>query len=155
MKRLSIIALMMFFSHSALAGGALSELELKEKAQAFINAKNARQQPGSTEQDVDDFISLLADDFVDEHVKFKVTVTDKSELRQGMVAKLKDKIYFSNVKIEEMMIGRNVVFVKFTEHAKGKPAHLDRAIEYTATNIISLEFNEDGLIKHIRRHHGL
>lgn len=155
MKRFSIIPLMIFFSHSAFAGGALSEAELKTKAQAFINAKNARQQPDSTEQDVDYLISLLADDFVDEHVKFKVTVSDKSELRQGMVAKLKDKIYFSNIKIEEMMIGRNVVFVKFTEHAKGKPAHLDRVIEYTASNIMSLEFNEDGLIKHIRRYHGL
>jgi hypothetical protein len=37
---------------------------------------------------------------------------------------------------------------------KVKPAHLDKTIEYSKTNIVSLEFNESGLVKHIRRHHG-
>ncbi len=133
----------------------LSEQALVDKTEAFIAAKNARQQPKSNEADVDHFISFLADDFVDEHVKFNVTVTQKSELRKGMVAKLQDEIHFSNIDILQMMVGRNVVFVKFKEHAKGRPAHLDKAIEYTAVNIMSLEFNDEGLITHIRRHHGL
>jgi len=37
---------------------------------------------------------------------------------------------------------------------KVKPAHLDKTIEYNKTNIVSLEFNGSGLVKHIRRHHG-
>lgn len=66
---------------------------------------------------------------------------------------MKDNVIFSEIKIDEMMFGRNVVFVKYTEHAKVKPSHMDKVIEYTSTNIMSLEFSGDGLIKHIRRHH--
>ena len=132
-----------------------TEQELISKASAFIDAKNARQQPDTTEADIDHFISLLADEFVDEHIKFNVTVTDKANLRQGMVNKLNDKVYFSKITVNEMMVGANVVFVKYTEHAKVRPSHLDKDIEYTATNLMSLEFDEQGKIKHIRRHHGL
>jgi hypothetical protein len=70
-----------------------------------------------------------------------------------MIAKMKDKVIFSEIKIEQMMTGRNVVFVKYTEHAKVKPSHMDKVVEYTSTNIMSLEFDDTGLIKHIRRHH--
>ncbi|WP_240704513.1 hypothetical protein [Pseudoalteromonas sp. MEBiC 03607] len=52
------------------------------------------------------------------------------------------------------MVDANVVLVKMTESGKVKPAHLDKTIKYNKTNIISLEFNQLGLIKHIRRHHG-
>ncbi|MEL6948795.1 MAG: hypothetical protein AAGM16_01550 [Pseudomonadota bacterium] len=52
------------------------------------------------------------------------------------------------------MNGRNVVFIKYVESAKVKPAHFDEVIEYTSTNIVSLEFDAQGLIKHLRRHHG-
>ena len=32
-----------------------------------------------------------------------------------------------------------------TEKGKVKPSHLDKTIEYTSTNIVSLEFDDDGL----------
>ncbi|WP_226877136.1 hypothetical protein [Microbulbifer hainanensis] len=151
-----VLAIVLLLSMSTIAVGkeTLSEAVLKQKAEAFIQAKNARQQPGTTEKDIDHFISFLADDFMDEHVKFNVTVTDKAELRKGMIFKMKDKVFFSDIKIDQMMFGRNVVFVKYTEHAKVKPSHMDKVVEYTATNVMSLEFNDEGLIKHIRRHHG-
>lgn len=149
------IWLMSFFliSIGATASDLMSENELKIRAEAFIQAKNARQQPDTTIEDIDHFIAFLADEFIDEHLKFNVTTTSKKDLRQGMIDKMKDEVFFSEIKIEDMMIGRNVVFVKYTEHAKVKPSHLDKAIEYTSTNIISLEFDGNGLIKHIRRHH--
>ena len=71
-----------------------------------------------------------------------------------MLRKLEDEVFYSRIEIDQLMIGRNVVFVKYTESAKVKPSHLDEVIEYSSTNIVSLEFNEQGLIKHIRRHHG-
>ena len=154
MKFLISLITLVLFSLSVFAGETLSESELKEKAEAFIHAKNARQQPNTTVEDIDHFISLLADNFIDEHLKFNVTTTSKEELRQGMIAKMNDKIIFSEIKIDQMMIGRNVVFVKYTEHAKVKPSHMDKVVEYISTNIMSLEFNNDGFIKHIRRHHG-
>lgn len=154
MKILLLVAILFCISSPAFPSSKLSEDLLKQKAEAFIHSKNARQQPDSSEEDIDNFISLFADDFIDEHIKFNVIVTEKSELRKGMVAKLADEIYFCEVKIEQMMFGSNVVFIKYTEHAKVKPSHLNKVIEYTSSNIVSLEFDELGLIKHLRRHHG-
>ena len=153
MKFVITLISLFFSSLTAFADETLSESELKQKTEAFIQAKNARQQPNTTVEDIDHFISFLADDFIDEHLKFNVTMTSKEELRQGMIAKMKDKVIFSEIKIDQMMFGRNVVFVKYTEHAKVKPSHMDKVIEYTSTNIMSLEFGDNGLIKHIRRHH--
>ena len=155
MKKALSILIVYLISSSIHAIEPLTESELRELTQQFIAAKNQRQQPDSTPKDVEHFLSFLADEFKDEHVKFNVTVTSKDELRSGMLAKLEDKIYFSNIDILEIMVGRNVTFVKFKEHAKGQPSHMDKPIEYTAINIVSLEFNELGKIKHIRRHHGL
>ncbi|MEO1596615.1 MAG: hypothetical protein AAFS02_15345 [Pseudomonadota bacterium] len=47
--------------------------------EAFIEAMNARQQPDSDAEDIDRFLALFADNVVDEHIKFNVTVTDKRE----------------------------------------------------------------------------
>ncbi|WP_240222976.1 hypothetical protein [Rheinheimera hassiensis] len=151
-----LLSMIILLSMSAIAEGSkpLSEAELRQKAEAFIQAKNARQQPGTTIADIDHFISFLADKFIDEHIKFNVTITDKAELREGMILKMEDEVFFSEIKITQMMVGRNVVFVKYTEHAKVKPGHMDKVVEYTSSNIMSLEFNDDGFIKHIRRHHG-
>ncbi|KZN44553.1 hypothetical protein [Pseudoalteromonas luteoviolacea] len=132
----------------------LTPNDMVKKAHAFVAAKNARQQPATTVQDIDNFIALLADEFVDEHVRYNFTYTDKVKLRKDMVAKLKDKVVHSKIDILDIMTGANVVFIKMTESGKVKPAHLDNEVEYKKTNVVSLEFNSDGLIKHIRRHHG-
>lgn len=71
-----------------------------------------------------------------------------------MISKLNDEVIYSSIEINEIMVGANVVFVKVTESDKVKPAHLDKTIKYNKTNIVSLEFNQLGLIKHIRRHYG-
>lgn len=155
MKTAFIIAIALSFSAYAKAEKPLSETQLTDLTRQFIEAKNARQQPASDAADIEYFLSFIDDAFVDEHVKFNVVVTSKDELRSGMLAKLKDKMYFSNIEILDIMVGRNVTFVKFSEHAKGQPAHMDAPVEYTAQNIWSLEFNDSGKITHIRRHHGL
>lgn len=133
---------------------SFSETELLEKANTFMKLKNKREQADSTINDIEKFIALLDDNFIDEHIKYNVTITNKDELRQGMVNKLSGNIIFNNIEILQMMVGRNVVMIKYTEHVKGKPAHLDKVFEYRATHVVSLEFNQAGLIKHIRRHHG-
>jgi len=153
-KKLILVFIALILSFSSSADDKLTADQLIEKAKAFVSAKNARQQPNTTTKDIDHYISLLSDDFIDEHVKYNFTYQDKSKLRSDMIDKLKDEIINSNVEINEIMVGDNVVFIKMTEIGKVKPAHLDKIIEYSKTNIVSLEFNELGLIKHIRRHHG-
>jgi len=145
----SILVLICFlFSFTSNANDQFTSEQLIEKAKAFV------QQPDTTIKEIDYFISLLADDFIDEHVKFKFVYSDKSKLREDMISKLNDEVIYSSIEINEIMVGANVVFVKMIESGKVKPAHLDKTIEYNKTNIVSLEFNQLGLIKHIRRHHG-
>jgi len=148
-----VIILIILFS-SVTVAKKFTEENLTELANKFVNAKNARQQPDTTVSDIENYLSLLADEFVDEHIKYNVTETDKNNLRKNMIAKMSDNVISSSIKIGELMLGSNVVFIKMLETGKVKPAHLDKVIEYNVTNIVSLEFNDDGLIKHIRRHHG-
>jgi hypothetical protein len=152
----SILVLSFFFLFSFFCYGKdnYTAEQLIDKAKAFVAAKNARQQPETTIKEIENYISLLSDDFIDEHVKFKFTYTDKTTLREDMINKLKDEVIHSSIEINEIMVGENVVFVKMTESGKVKPSHIDKTIEYSKTNIISLEFDKSGLVKHIRRHHG-
>ncbi|UJX26974.1 nuclear transport factor 2 family protein [Pseudoalteromonas sp. CF6-2] len=154
MKKSILVLICFLLSFSGSAKDKFTSEQLIEKAKTFVAAKNARQQPNTTIKEIDYFISLLADDFIDEHVKFKFVYTDKSKLREDMISKLNDEVIFNSIEINEVMVGANVVFVKMTESGKVKPAHLDKIIEYNKTNIVSLEFDQLGLIKHIRRHHG-
>ena len=154
MKNLTFVLICLLLSLSSNVKAAFTSAQLIEKAKAFVSAKNARQQPNSTIKEIDNYISLLSDDFVDEHVKFKFTYTSKTKLREDIVSKLKDKVVYSNIEIIEIMVGANVVFVKMNESGKVEPAHLDKTIEYNKINIVSLEFDNSGLVKHIRRHHG-
>jgi hypothetical protein len=96
-KKVITFLLLSLFSVSAGADTVLSEEQLKDLTQQFIAAKNARQQPDSTAKDVEYFLSFLAEEFLDDHVKFNVIVSSKEELRERMLAKLKDKILFSNI----------------------------------------------------------
>ena len=154
MNKLAVFLLLVVNASAALAEVNFTDEQLERMAVAFIDAKSARQQPDSDADDIERFLALLADNFMDEHIKFGITVTDKNELRAGMLRKLEDKVFYSRIEIDQIMTGRNVVFVKYIESARVKPSHLDKVIEYSSTNIVSLEFNEQGRIKHIRRHHG-
>ena len=149
-----ILGILVIFSLSAQAKDSLSVEQLEKLSKNFVSAIDARQQPKSKIEDVDHYISLLADKFIDEHIKYKMTYSDKTTLRKDMIAKMGGTIIFSALKIDKMMFGNNVAFIKMTESIKGKPAHLNRIVEYTKTNILSVEFNDQGLITHIRRHHG-
>lgn len=153
MQKFILIIFIILFSFDSIAKSFTKE-QLTELANSFVNAKNARQQPETHIQDIDNYLSLLADDFIDEHIKYNVIINDKKELRKSMIAKMADKVISSSISITELMVGSNVVFVKMLETGKVKPSHLDKVIDYKVTNIVSLEFNDDGLIKHIRRHHG-
>ena len=152
-KKPMLFLLLTALSFSTLADSELIQEDLIAKAKAFVSARNARQQPGATAKDIDHYLSLLADNFVDEHVKYQFTFTDKTQLRESMLNKLKDKVFYSDILIDEMMLGSNVAFIKMIETGKVKPSHLEKEIEYHTINIVSLEFDDKGLIKHIRRHH--
>ncbi|MBQ4848165.1 nuclear transport factor 2 family protein [Pseudoalteromonas sp. MMG005] len=153
MHKLLLIVTLLLYSLPSLAK-VFSEAQLTELANAFVAAKNARQQPDTDIEDIDHYLSLLADTFIDEHIKYNVVINSKTELRNSLIAKMTDKVIFSSIRIVEKMVGSNVVFIKMIEVGKVKPSHSSKVIDYESINIVSLEFNDKGLIKHIRRHHG-
>ncbi|RPG30408.1 hypothetical protein [Flagellimonas sp.] len=145
-----------FFSVFILVASAQEDtisLNLTDKTVSFIEAYSAKQQPNSSIDDVDHFLSFFADDFKDEHIKYGVVVADKTEFKKGLLDKLQNKVYFHRVTIENIMMGNNVAFVKIKIWAKVKPYHMDTIVEHTTGQIMSIEFDENGLIKHLRRHH--
>jgi len=149
-----IVGLLVIFSITVYAKNTFTSTQLEKLSKDFVKAIDARQQPDTKIEDIDHYISLLADNFIDEHIKYKFTYTDKVKLREDMIAKMSGEIIFSAIKIDEMIIGSNATFIKMTETIKGKPSHLNKIVEYTKTNVLSVEFNDKGLITHIRRHHG-
>lgn len=149
-----IVGLLVIFSITVYAKNTFTSTQLEKLSKDFVKAIDARQQPDTKIEDIDHYISLLADNFIDEHIKYKFTYTDKVKLREDMIAKMSGEIIFSAIKIDEMIIGSNATFIKMTETIKGKPSHLNKIVEYTKTNVLSVEFNDQGLITHIRRHHG-
>ena len=149
-----IVGLLVIFSITVYAKNTFTSTQLEKLSKDFVKAIDARQQPDTKIEDIDHYISLLADNFIDEHIKYKFTYTDKVKLREDMIAKMSSEIIFSAIKIDEMIIGSNATFIKMTETIKGKPSHLNKIVEYTKTNVLSVEFNDQGLITHIRRHHG-
>lgn len=148
----AIIPFVILFTVTVSAQESASQKLLK-KTKLFIEAYSAKQEPDSNLEDVDQFLSFFADDFIDEHIKFNVKVTDKEEFRRGLVDKLKNEVFYHKVTIDDIMIGQNVVFVKITIKAKVKPFHLEEVIEHTSSQIMSIEYDQNGLIKHLRRHH--
>jgi len=149
-----ITCLLVTFSMATQAKSAFTSAQLEKLSYDFVKAIDARQQPDTKIEDIEHYISLLADNFIDEHIKYKFTYTDKVKLKEDMIAKMAGEIIFSQIKIDEIIIGRNATFIKMTETIKGKPSHLNKVVEYTKTNVLSVEFNDKGLITHIRRHHG-
>ncbi|MCG9771502.1 nuclear transport factor 2 family protein, partial [Pseudoalteromonas piscicida] len=101
MNKFILVLFCFLFSFSSSAHDNFTSEQLIEKAKVFVAAKNARQQPNSTIKEIENYISLLSDDFIDEHVKFKFTYTDKSKLREDMINKLKDEVIHSSIEINE------------------------------------------------------
>jgi len=149
-----IMSLFIIISMATHAKSDFTPEQLEKLSYDFVKAIDLRQQPDTKIEDIDHYISLLDDNFIDEHIKYKFTYTDKVKLREDMIAKMTGEIIFSSIKIDELIIGKNVTFIKMTETIKGKPSHLNKIVEYTKTNVLSVEFNDRGLITHIRRHHG-
>ncbi|GIU36346.1 hypothetical protein L2719_14935 [Shewanella schlegeliana] len=143
----------LFLSAPSFALDHLSEAELKQKGLEFVAAKNARQRLDSSVEDIEYYLSLLSESFIDEYVHYKVTFSaDKTKLRARLIEKMKLQSLENQVQLQQMMVGPNLVVLKLLEKGKIKPAGQSQALDIDRLSVISLEFNQNGLISHIRRH---
>ena len=150
MFRIFSVGFVVLFSQLLQAQETQIKIDIKQQAIAFITAEEGRAQPTSTMADIDKLLALYADEFVEVHAKAKITITDKAELRKGMAEKLKDKVYYLNTTIDEMLVVGNSVALKLSTAAKVQPSWTDRTFESTSTQLITLEFDERGLLKYRR-----
>ena len=143
----------LLFVTSSFAFDSLSEATLKQKGMAFVQATEARLQPGTTVADIEHYISLLSDNFIDEYVHYQVTfAADKNKLRARLIEKMNSEISDSKVTMQQMMVGPNVVVLKLKQLGQIKPVGQGDVIPMDKVSVLTLEFNKNGLISHIRRH---
>lgn len=129
-------------------------LDVEALSKNFINKLAAKSQPSASEADIDAYLHLFSDDFIDDHVKSNFQFKDKAQLKKALMRKLDDEVHYLRVDINKEIFGRTNVFMQITTSAKVKPFHLDSVIEHSTTSLISIEFDDKGLIKRIMRFAG-
>lgn len=151
MKTLLLITLLVIpLSLANAKTNAFSEEKLMILAESFILATQMREQPQSSEKDIDALLSLYADAFKVDHAKAGLSFLGRAEIKQGMMDKLADKVYFLNKTIEDSIIVNNSISMKVITDAKVSPSWTDKVFEYKSAQLITLEFNESGLVTYHR-----
>ncbi|MGS0682459.1 hypothetical protein ACVBIL_15005 [Shewanella sp. 125m-7] len=141
------------FANYSFASAGLSEVQLEQKGVEFVAAKNARQRLDSGVEDIDHYLSLLSESFIDEYVHYKVTFSaDKTKLRARLIEKMKQQTLENQVQLQQMVVGPNVVVLKLVEKGKIKPTGQSQVLDIDRMSVVTLEFDKQGLISHIRRH---
>jgi ketosteroid isomerase-like protein len=121
----------------------------KSLVQAFVSAYEDVKQPEIKKEDLEHYFSYMSDDITDYHAAYGVTIKGKERKRKGILKKAQDMISFS-MDIESIAIGSETAVVVVNEDSKyykdGKLKH------FKGRTIVVLEFNEKGLIQHMRRY---
>lgn len=115
----------------------------------FVTARNADYQSTMTDKDLDKYISFLSDELVDFHAAYNVTQKGTEKLRQGFKNKAKHSVRYQ-AKAEEIIIGSHTtVFTLIEDSEYYKRGKLK---QFKGRTITVLEFDDKGLIKHMRRY---
>lgn len=115
----------------------------------FMAAHTAVYQPDMGEAEMDRYLGFMADDITDFHAAYGVTLEGKTPYRNGLPSKARDNLSFT-VDIHDVVLGENIAVIDFTEQVSES---VDGETQSTQVRtILVLEFNEDGLISHMRRY---
>jgi hypothetical protein len=120
-----------------------------ELIQSFVSAYVAVKQPKINNEDLEHYFSFMEDNITDYHAAYKVTIKGKDKKRQGIIKKASNMVSFS-MEIESIILGsQSAVFVVNEDSKYYKDEKLKH---FKGRTIMVLEFNEKGLIKHMRRY---
>ncbi|KXI27489.1 hypothetical protein [Paraglaciecola hydrolytica] len=157
-----IICFLVIVSIQVGAMERFSAQELLQYAQRYVEAKNKLQQINSAEQDINNYLALLSSDIKIETVfpDMEPVLTRKNELKDQMFRALGNEYDYSEMNIQESMVGLNSIILKVTEKSKHKgivsflDEHKyirkigpDRFIEGEITFVITLQLDQRGLIE--------
>ena len=112
-------------------------------------AHTALYQPGQTSQDIERFLSFMADDISDYHAAYGVTLKGKDVYRKSVPDKIKTAVSYA-FEIGSLIIGKQTAVVAFKEHSVDKSG--DKAVAYEGRTLLVIEFNQQGKIGHLRRY---
>jgi ketosteroid isomerase-like protein len=142
-KTLLTLLFMLLFSQLSLAENH------REKVDGFMKAMQQVYQPQATSKNIDDLFAFMTDDITDYHAAYGVTMVGKEKKRKGLQQKAIDSISYE-LTVENIIMGTDTAIIEFKEDANyiknGKPKH------FLGRTIMVFEFNEQGLIKHMRRY---
>ena len=99
--------------------------------------------------DVERYLAYMSDDITDYHAAYGVTLEGKDVFRRSFPEKARSSITY-RIEVENVIVGSNVAVVEYKEAAKSKEG--DTITEFLARTIMVLEFEDTGLIKHMRRY---
>ena len=137
------LLLMIFFSQLSLANN------YREKVDNYMIAMQQVYQPNASAKDIDALFAFMADDITDYHAAYGVTLKGTEKKRKGLQQKALDSISYK-LTVESIIMGTETAIIEYKEDAKyiknGKPKH------FLGRTIMVLEFNQQGLIKHMRRY---
>lgn len=138
-----------FFSFFLLGNSIVSANPTKDLVKEFVAAYVAVKQPKMNKIDLQHYFSYMEDDITDFHAAYGVTIKGKDKQRKGMIKKAQKMISFS-LDIESITVGSETAVVVVNEDSKYYKN--EKLKHFKGRTIMVLEFNDKGLIKHMRRY---
>lgn len=117
--------------------------------QAFVEASERARQPDMTDQDLEAFLAYLSDELVDFHAAYGRTFNGKDHLRNGIPRKA-EAMKSLSFAVEDVVLGRQTAV--FVLHETSEYLRDGELKQFTGRTIMLLEFDNDGLISHMRRY---
>ena len=115
----------------------------------FIAAQEAVYQPEATSADIEYYLAYMVDEITDHHAAYGVTLEGKDVFRDNLPDKARSSITY-RIEVEDVTIGSRVAVVTFVEESRSRDGA--EVVDFTGRTIMVLEFNETGLIQHMRRY---
>lgn len=132
------------------------DVDLEKFAQIYFDKMVATQSPKATESDLDNYLSLLADDVGHSHLPWVVDDSrlpdGKAAMKKGMTFYLGAHTDYSAQLLNVFTFNNSAIAIRYTNTAKGIHPQSKQAIAYTRVMMEVLEI-EDGKVAVIRKYH--
>ncbi|GIU46890.1 hypothetical protein TUM4438_24090 [Shewanella sairae] len=130
------------------------DVNLDDYAASYFAAWTASQSPDATEQDLEHYLTFLADDIGHQHLPYDNDDTrnpnGKAQFREGMSYYLGSHTrYFAQLK--EVTIGHNVIVITYATSSSGKHPQTGQIINQQFDTMEVLEM-ENGKVSVIRKY---
>jgi ketosteroid isomerase-like protein len=133
-----------------LSGPALAETPDKRGIAAFVAAAQKATSTGEPE-DIEAYVAFMTPDVVDEHVPYGVEFTGRDFFRENLPNKAQTVVSLT-YSLDRIVRGQDFALVSYDYESIERAG--EETVTYTGRWILSLEYDEAGLVKRIRRFRG-